>query len=86
MWQSFYTELLFHSEICIISSCSKHFCHRVIICFSDGSRSKVANLFHEVEQINRAVGTLVTIMTDEENSGNEEELPRTKRGKPVMPY
>ena len=51
------------------------------------SGSKVANLFHEVEQINRAVGTLVTIMTDEENSANEDDSPSNRGGgRPLMPY
>ena len=42
--------------------------------FSGGN--KVTSLFREVEQINKAVGTLVTIMTDEENSADEQEMRR----------
>lgn len=57
-----------------------------MFCFTEDKRSKIANLFHEVEQINKAVGTLVTILTDEENSDNEEESLRNRGGKPTVPY
>jgi len=55
---------------------------------SEVGGSKVASLFHEVEQINRAVGTLVTIMTDEENSASEEDESsrNIEGGRPLMPY
>ena len=33
----------------------------------------MGNLFHMAGQVGKAVGTLVTVMTDEEGSGSDEE-------------
>lgn len=38
-----------------------------------GGANNVGNLFHMAGQVGKAVGTLVTVMTDEELSGDEED-------------
>ena len=35
----------------------------------------MGNLFHMAGQVGKAVGTLVTVMTDEEGSGSDEDQP-----------
>lgn len=39
------------------------------------SSNSVGNLFSMAGQIGRAVGTLVTVMTDEEGSGSDDDMP-----------
>ena len=44
-------------------------------CFSFVATNSVGNLFHMAGQVGKAVGTLVTVMTDEEGSGTDEDYP-----------
>ncbi len=43
--------------------------------FSLSATNSVGNLFHMAGQVGKAVGTLVTVMTDEEGSGSDEDYP-----------
>ena len=48
-----------------------HFC-----CGFAGATNNVGNLFNMAGQVGKAMGTLVNVMTDEEGSGDDDDLRR----------
>ena len=52
----------------------------LVVLYVSGT-SNVGNLFHMAGQVGKAVGTLVTVMTDEEGSGSDDELDLRKTGR-----
>ncbi len=50
-------------------------CKHVMFLSLFSATNSVGNLFHMAGQVGKAVGTLVTVMTDEEGSGTDEEYP-----------